>query len=91
MGNPKHCPLKAPGQPGAGAAHKPRVSHLTTSIASPARPWMGTGFCPGCSATSQLSSLGWKLHEQAYCHFPIPYCHPCPLLSPTLLSLPPPI
>ncbi|KAM7339971.1 hypothetical protein ACRRTK_000586 [Alexandromys fortis] len=24
VGNPKHCPLKAPGQPGAGAAHKPR-------------------------------------------------------------------
>ncbi|XP_036058942.1 immortalization up-regulated protein [Onychomys torridus] len=34
VGNPKHCPLKAPGRPEAGASHKPRHGSGSSSDSS---------------------------------------------------------
>ncbi|XP_059132422.1 immortalization up-regulated protein [Peromyscus eremicus] len=34
VGNPKHCPPKAPGRPEAGAAHKPRHGSGSSSASS---------------------------------------------------------
>lgn len=34
VGDPKHCPMKAPGGPEAGAAHKPGHGHGSSSDSS---------------------------------------------------------
>ncbi|KAL1769284.1 immortalization up-regulated protein [Sigmodon hispidus] len=34
VGHPKHCPLKAPGRPEAGAAHKPKHGSGSSSDSS---------------------------------------------------------
>uniref|UniRef100_A0A8C8UKD2 Uncharacterized protein n=1 Tax=Peromyscus maniculatus bairdii TaxID=230844 RepID=A0A8C8UKD2_PERMB len=58
VGNPKHCPPKAPGRPEAGAAHKPRVSHLTTGHRVPRAQG-------GDWLLSWKHATGCKKHEQS--------------------------
>ncbi|KAL6078866.1 hypothetical protein STEG23_020308 [Scotinomys teguina] len=52
VGNPKHCPLKAPGRPEAGGAHKPRhgsgSSSDSSSSSSSDSEGEGKKRAPGC-------------------------------------------
>nr|XP_042131900.1 immortalization up-regulated protein isoform X2 [Peromyscus maniculatus bairdii] len=57
VGNPKHCPPKAPGRPEAGAAHKPRHGSGSSSDSSSSSSSDSEG--EGKHAT------GCKKHEQS--------------------------
>ncbi|KAH0513019.1 putative immortalization up-regulated protein, partial [Microtus ochrogaster] len=60
VGNPKHCPLKAPGQPGAGAAHKPRHGHGSSSDSS-----SSSSSSSDSEAEGKKHTAGCKKHERS--------------------------
>ncbi|KAH0516485.1 immortalization up-regulated protein [Microtus ochrogaster] len=61
VGNPKHCPLKAPGQPGAGAAHKPRHGHGSSSDSSSS----SSSSSSDSEAEGKKHTAGCKKHERS--------------------------
>ncbi|XP_075842661.1 immortalization up-regulated protein [Microtus pennsylvanicus] len=62
VGNPKHCPLKAPGQPGAGAAHKPRHGHGSSSDSSSSS---SSSSSSDSETEGKKHTAGCKKHERS--------------------------
>ncbi|CAO2626112.1 hypothetical protein LEMLEM_LOCUS19132 [Lemmus lemmus] len=60
VGNPKHCPLKAPGQPEAGAAHKPRHGHGSSSDSS-----SSSSSSSDSESEGKKHTAGCKKHERS--------------------------
>ncbi|EDL24073.1 immortalization up-regulated protein [Mus musculus] len=65
VGDPKHCPLKAPGGPEAGAAHKPRrvsgsSSDSSSSSSSSDSEAEGKEYAAGCKKHERSSDKAKK-------------------------------
>ncbi|XP_052023169.1 immortalization up-regulated protein [Apodemus sylvaticus] len=59
VGDPKHCPLKAPGRPEAGAAHKPRHGPGSSSDSS------SSSSSSDSEAEGKEHAAGCKKHERS--------------------------
>lgn len=62
VGDPKHCPLKAPGRPEAGAAHKPRHGPGGSSDSSSSS---SSSSSSDSEAEGKAHAAGCKKHERS--------------------------
>lgn len=60
VGNPKHCPPKAPGRPESGAAHKPRHGSGSSSDSS-----SSSSSSSDSEGEGKKHATGCKKHEQS--------------------------